>query len=456
MKILVTGGTGLLGTQLIEALLRKGHHVTLLTRQSSSKIGSSPCQIVNWPIQSEFEASAITSCEAVINLAGESIAGGRWTRERKERIRNSRTQFTTDLIDILRSSTQLHTFLSASAVGFYGDRKTELLTESSHSGEGFLAEVCRDWETAAQTLKRDGLRTILLRTGVVLARSGGILSEFEPLYKNHLGGKVGSGAQHMSWIHVEDWVRAVLFCLEEKKIFGPVNLVAPEPVTNASFSATYADLLRLPTQAPAPAIALRIALGEMSSLALDSQNVRPEKLLQNNFKFLFPYLREALENLYEYDEQGREVFEYYFSAIWLPKSIHEVFHFFSDAKNLEKITPPEMSFKVLKMSTAEIMQGSLIDYTLRVHGLSFNWRTKITRWEPPQAFTDEQLSGPYARWHHTHTFESLAGGTLMKDRVHYKLPFGGVGRLFGLALVKSDVAKIFKYRTKIINETFTK
>ncbi|MCB0351734.1 MAG: TIGR01777 family oxidoreductase [Bdellovibrionales bacterium] len=454
MKILVTGGTGFLGTPLIEELLRRGHQVLLVTRKSSAEIEPNPCQIMSWPPRSEANEKAILGCDAVINLAGESLASGRWNNAKKQRIRNSRIQLTTDLVDILRSSTKLHTFLSASAIGFYGDRKTEVLTESSHVGAGFLAEVCRDWEQAALALKRENLRTVLLRTGVVLGRNGGIIGELEPLFKMHVGGPVGYGEQHLSWIHIQDWVRAVLFCLENPSVTGAVNLVSPEPVTNASFSSVLSELMRKPMQLPAPAIALKLSLGEMSALALDSQNVRPEKLLQNNFKFLFSYLREALKDIYDYEAQNHEIYEYFESSAWLPRSPDEVFRFFSDARNLQKITPPEMGFVVEKMSTSEIVQGSLIDYKLKVHGIPIQWRTEIIQWAPPKAFVDNQLKGPYSRWHHTHTFEPLAGGTLMKDRVHYKLPLGCIGRLFGLALVKKDVRHIFSYREKIIREIF--
>jgi uncharacterized protein (TIGR01777 family) len=454
MRILITGGSGFLGSQLVEALLRQGHEIILLTRKSPTEFGPTPYTVVTWPTADKAHENLILNCDAVINLAGESLANGRWTSSKKQKIERSRIHFTHDLIDVLAGSTKLHTFLSASAIGFYGHRKTEVLDESSHVGEGYLAEVCKMWEDAALALKRENLRTVLLRTGVVLGRGNGFLQEMEGLYKNHLGGVVGSGDQVLSWIHVEDWVRAVQFCLEKKSISGPVNLVAPEPINNRSFATLYSELIGSKLQMPAPEIAVRLALGEKAAIALDSQNVRPKVLTENLFKFNFPYLDKALIDLYDYEKQGHHVYEYFQDSTWLPYDIKKVFNFFSDAQNLPKITPPEMNFEVVKMSTSEMGTNTLIDYTLKVRGLPMKWRTQILDWEPPRRFTDTQLKGPYSRWHHTHTFESLAGGTLMKDTVHYQLPLGFLGRAFGVSMVRKDVGKIFEYRAVKILELF--
>jgi ligand-binding SRPBCC domain-containing protein len=288
----------------------------------------------------------------------------------------------------------------------------------------------------------------------VLGRESGALSELEPLYKSWVGGPVGGGEQIMSWIHREDWIQATIFVLENSKVVGPVNLVAPEPVSNKSFSVLYAELFGQPVQIPAPGAALKLALGEMSALVLDGQNVRPQKLTEHGFSFRFPYLDKALLDLYEYEAQGQIVHEFYSTTQWVPATLDKVFAFFSDENNLERITPPLLNFHVQKKSTEKIMAGTLIDYTLKIHGLPAKWRTLIETWEPPNRFVDSQVSGPYARWHHTHSFEALAGGTLMTDRVHFRLPVGPLGRLFGLWLVKKDVNEIFRYRQKVIKELF--
>ncbi len=451
MKILISGGTGFLGSNLIEELLRQNHDVVLITRQSAEQIGPSPCRIVNWP-PNEIEREAILDCEAAINLAGESIAGPRWTPERKNKIRSSRIQFTRALIEILARSNKLKTFLSSSAIGFYGNRKSEVLTEESPHGEGFLAEICRDWEAEAERLSRFGARIVFLRTGIVLDRLNGVLGELEPLYRVGAGGASGSGEQFMSWIHIKDWVRAVIHTLNTPSLTGPVNLVAPEPVMNRSFSAVFGELFRLPVQIPAPTFALKLALGEQAALVLDSQNVRPTKLLESRFGFKFNILQDALVDLYDYEEQGHKVADLYRQSQWVSAPLDKVFSFFSNEKNLERLTPKTLEFNVLQKSTAEIQKGTLIDYKLKIHGVPVKWRTLIAEWQPPHRFIDTQIWGPYQLWHHTHTFESLAGGTLMKDKVHYSLPLGALGRAAGLWYVKKDVAHIFDFRRKTIRE----
>lgn len=303
IKILLTGGTGFLGSPLLKILIQNGHSVVLITRNVSLALNSQPFKVVLWPPKTPAEIQTIQDCEVVINLAGESLSKARWSNAQKVSIRNSRVEFTKQLLDILRGSIKLHTILSASAVGFYGDRKTEILTEASPVGRGFLAELCRDWEAPVKSFDRAAtvqaatsteLRKVLLRTGVVLHKSGGLLKTLEPIYRFWLGGPLGSGEQMMSWIHLEDWLRAVLFCLSEKQIIGPVNLVAPEPVSNRAFSYLYASQFKQPWQLPVPKLALNMILGEMASLALESQNARPEKLQILNFKFKFEHLRDSL------------------------------------------------------------------------------------------------------------------------------------------------------------------
>ncbi|OFZ18896.1 MAG: TIGR01777 family protein [Bdellovibrionales bacterium RBG_16_40_8] len=453
MKIIVTGGTGFLGSRLIEALLKNNHNVVLITRQSPAQLGPSPCRAIRWPLQSKLEEEVLKDCEVVINLAGESIANGRWSSARKLGIRRSRIQLTNEIVDIMRSSTKLHTFISASAIGFYGHRKSELLTESSHAGYGFLANVCRDWESAALSLKRENLRTILLRTGIVLGRGGGFLEKIEPIYKMWAGGPIGAGDQFMSWIHINDWVRAVIFCLDNKNIVGPVNLVATEPVTNRSFSSLYAKLFRQPLQITTPKFAIKLALGEMAALALDSQNVRPEKLHQHGFKFNFPYLREALEDIYDYAEQKYRVHEFYSASVWVPEIIDKVFTFFAAVENLERMSPPQMNFRVVSKSTTQMAKGTLVDYKLKTHGVSLKWRSRIMRWEPPHLFSDTQDIGPFKYWHHTHEFITQGRGTLIKDKLHYRLPLRVFGRL-GLPLIKKDIKNIFNYRKRVLQKMF--
>jgi uncharacterized protein len=454
MKILVTGATGFLGPYLVEELLRLGHQITIITRQSAGEFGPTPYRLVHWPLDSADRESLLEN-EVVINLAGESVAGQRWSAERKEELRYSRMHFTRTLVDIFAASPKLKTFISSSAIGYYGDRKSEILTEESPHGEGFLAELCRDWEAEASRLKQFGPRIAFLRTGIVLDRKNGVLGELEPLARIGAAGVVGSGEQFMSWIHVDDWVRAVIHVLNNPVLKGAINLVAPEPVTNRSFSAVYGELFGLPVQMPAPAFALKLAFGEQAQLMLSSQNVRPEKLMASHFGFKFSILRDALLNLYGFTAESREkkIYDLYRQTQWVNAPVEQVFKFFSNEKNLERLTPENLHFHVLKKSTEQMMAGTLIDYDLKIHGVPVSWRTKIDEWQPPHRFVDTQLWGPYSLWRHTHTFESLAGGTLMKDSVQYSLPGGGLGRAAGLWYVKRDVEKIFSFRRQKINES---
>jgi len=293
--IVIAGGTGFLGTALLDALRMDGHSVIVLTRTAkrSHEVAWSPGDpAAAW-------TSVLEDAGALINLAGVSIAGGRWTAARKAAIRESRTQATRALVQAIRSARRPPSvFLSASAVGFYGMRGDEPATETTVAGSDFLADVCRDWEAAARHASPTS-RVVLLRTGVVLAREGGALPQLALPFKLFAGGPVGSGRQFMSWIHLADWVAMVLWALRTPGIAGPLNLTAPEPVTNAEFSRTLGRALGRPSWLHAPAFALRLALGEMAdALVLGGQRVLPEVARQHGFAFRYPTLEAALRAIY--------------------------------------------------------------------------------------------------------------------------------------------------------------
>lgn len=293
--IVIAGGTGFLGSALRDALRKDGHSVIVLTRTArhSHEVAWSPADPgAAW-------TSALDGASAVINLAGVSIAGGRWTAARKAGIRGSRTQATSALVHAIRSArTPPSVFLSASAVGFYGVRGDEPATETTAAGSDFLAEVCRDWEAAARHAS-PASRVVLLRTGMVLARKGGALPQLALPFKLFAGGPAGSGRQFMSWVHLADWVTMVLWALRTPAIAGALNITAPEPVTNAEFSRTLGRALGRPSWLHAPAFALRLALGEMAdALVLGGQRVLPEVARQHGFVFSYPTLEPALRAIY--------------------------------------------------------------------------------------------------------------------------------------------------------------
>ena len=239
----------------------------------------------------------LNGIRAAVHLAGESLADARWTAEKKQKIRDSRVRGTRSMVELLsRLERRPEVLICASAVGYYGNRGGEILTEASTSGEGFLPEVCREWEQAAAAARDLGIRVVNLRLGVVLARNGGALAKMLPLFRLGAGGKLGDGQQWMSWISLDDVVRMIEFCMNDCSIPGPVNAVAPQPVRNAEFTRILADHLHRPALIPAPAFALRLAFGEMADAALlSSTRAVPEKLRRAGFIFNQPTLPEALQ-----------------------------------------------------------------------------------------------------------------------------------------------------------------
>jgi uncharacterized protein (TIGR01777 family) len=296
MQILVTGSTGLVGSTLIPALTAEGHRVNCLVR-SKSKLG---IRDTYWdPTAGELYSPPLEGLDAVIHLAGENIAGGRWTAARKARIRDSRIQGTRLLSGSLAQLARPpKVFVSASAVGYYGDRADEVLTEQSPPGSNFLAGVCREWESATEPAAQHGIRVVILRLGVVLTPTGGALAKMLTPFRMGVGGIIGSGKQYMSWIAIDDLVRIIIYMLKTDSLNGPTNAVAPNPVTNAEFTKTLGRVLRRPTVLPMPAFAARLALGEMADeLLLASARVVPSKLLASGFVFRHPDLESALTDL---------------------------------------------------------------------------------------------------------------------------------------------------------------
>jgi uncharacterized protein len=296
MQILVTGSTGLVGSTLIPALTAEGHRVSCLVRLKS-KLG---IRDTYWdPTAGELYSSPLEGLDAVIHLAGENIAGGRWTAARKARIRDSRIQGTRLLSGSLAQLARPpKVFVSASAVGYYGDRADEVLTEQSSPGSNFLAGVCREWESATEPAAQHSIRVVILRLGVVLTPTGGALAKMLTPFRMGVGGIIGSGKQYMSWIAIDDLVRIIIHTLKTDSLNGPINAVAPNPVTNAAFTKTLGRVLRRPTVLPMPAFAARLALGEMADeLLLASARVVPSKLLASGFVFRHPDLESALTDL---------------------------------------------------------------------------------------------------------------------------------------------------------------
>jgi len=295
MRVLMTGSSGLIGTALRSCLGRGGHDVRRLLRTASASTDAT-----SWnPADGTFAPGAFDGIEAVIHLAGESIAGGRWTAARKTRIRESRVTGTRQLCETLaRLDTPPRTLVAASAIGFYGDRGNEILDESASVGSGFLPEVCQAWEDAVEPARDRGLRVVHLRTGIVLSPHGGALAQMLWPFKLGLGGVLGGGDQYMSWVAIDDMLGIVEHALTDESMTGPVNAVAPQAVSNREFTKTLGAVLGRPTFLPAPAFALRVVLGEMAdALLLGSARVDPAALLTTGFEWRYPNLDGALRHV---------------------------------------------------------------------------------------------------------------------------------------------------------------
>jgi uncharacterized protein (TIGR01777 family) len=300
MKIFITGGTGFVGTTLTQKLTQEGHEVTLLTR--SIKSHPAALQGVSYvegdPTQKGPWQEKVADQDVAINLAGASIFR-RWSDSAKKLIRESRIQTTQNLVEALsaRQGKEVK-LLSTSAVGYYGFHEDEVLDEGRPSGEGFLADLSKEWEFAAVKAEEFGARVILLRFGIVLGRRGGALQQMIPAFKWWMGSPLGSGNQWFSWIHEQDLVDIFLYLIKEKKISGAVNCTAPNPVTNRELTHVLGEVLGKPTFMPAvPGFVMSLILGEFGSVLLKGQRVVPKKLLDAGFRFAFPELRSALKDL---------------------------------------------------------------------------------------------------------------------------------------------------------------
>lgn len=453
MKILITGATGLVGKELGKVLVEKGHELVVVSRNKKKAIKEIPfaCLVIEGDLVHQA-VSLPEDIQGVFHLMGENVSAHRWNEDVKKEILKSRVLSTENLIKSFKTAPEF--FISASAIGYYGNKPQETLTEQSSSDESFLSQVCQQWESSVFSINQKFSQTLTscLRLGVVLSQNGGALEKMLFPFKMGLGGALGDGSQFMSWIHIQDLVRLFCYILENKST-GVFNAVAPESVTNLNFSKNLATILERPLGPAIPKKIIEWMFGEMAVVILADQNVSSEKVQKLGFHFQFGNLETALKDILSLQKKTDELL---ISEQFVPLKKEELFPFFAEAKNLEVITPDTLNFKIKKLSTEKIEQGTLIDYILKIHGVPVLWKTLIEEWNPSHKFVDRQLQGPYSLWHHTHEFLDVPGGTLMRDQVHFRLPMGYLGWLGGRAWVKSDVQKIFSYRREKIYELFVK
>lgn len=299
MRVIITGGTGLIGRALTQDLIEDGHEVIVLTRNPAKADLPVDAIAEQWDGRStEGWSHWVDGANAIVNLAGAGLADSRWTTARKALIRNSRLDAGRAVVQaVQKAERKPEVVLQSSAVGYYGPRDNNVITEDAVPGVDFSAKVCVDWEASTASVESLGVRRVILRTGVVLSTKGGALPKMMLPFKFFIGGPIGSGKQWLSWIHLADEVAAIRFLIENKAAAGRFNLTAPQPVTNADFGQAIGKVMGRPAVMPTPAFALKLAFGEMSTVLLTGQRVVPERLQKLGFTFQFSEVEEALKDL---------------------------------------------------------------------------------------------------------------------------------------------------------------
>ena len=473
MNILITGATGFIGRSTVAYLQGNHHTITAYTRdvEKAKGILGHDVKLLQYGASSDEMESHISSSDIIINLAGTPIANARWSRKKKLSLWDSRVNTTKFIADqIKKSSNPPRVFISASAIGYYGDRGDSNLPESTGQGDGFLAGLCDAWEKAALTASSPSTRVCVLRLGVVLGREGGILSRLSPIFQCGLGLYPGNGAQFMSWIHIWDVVRIIKFCMEDDNIQGPINCVSPEQVTAKGFTKEMNRVTKCKTTSSIPRPLLTLLLGEAATVLTASQKVEPTKLMSSGFTFKHVDLAAALSAEYNTSEVSIRKYRVNDSLFRNPPAyvmksgqyqiqtkqtlnanIDEVFAFFGSPLNLGLTTPPWMNFKIVDMPKT-IKEGDEITYKIRALIFDFKWVAKIASWQPQNGlFIDRQKKGPYNMWwHEHHVADYKTTYSTMTDFVIYRMPFGFLGKIAHFLMVKHILTRIFKYRLWIM------
>jgi uncharacterized protein len=478
MRVFITGATGFTGRALTLRLLGGGHQVSALVRNEVSAQNQLGPEVRLLPANAgpgELRET-LGGCEAIINLAGEPILGGRWNLRRRRTITESRLATTARIVAAINeASPRPRVLISASAVGYYGDRGNELVDETSPPGRDFIADLCSDWEAQAQQAEASGARVFIPRLGIVLGPEGGALRQMLTPFQFYAGGPIGSGRQFMPWIHLYDLVELLATALKDERYRGAVIAAAPNPIRNRDFARALGKTLGRPSLLPVPAVVLHVLLGEAATVLLGGQRVIPRVLEGLGFRWRFNDLIAALRDILV--ENGPEITvlspalprpllfpeSHYLQqrpASYLLRhttavkaSLAEVFAFFAQPWNLGVMTPSAMRFRIVG-EPPPMSRGLQIDYSLQVAGLPLRWRTRIEEWRPNELFIDSQERGPYQSWWHEHHFRVAGAETVVEDRLYYAPPLGAAGRGLNSLFVGPELSRIFRFRAHAMRFRF--
>ncbi|MFL2756367.1 MAG: TIGR01777 family oxidoreductase [Dehalococcoidia bacterium] len=464
MNILVFGGTGFIGRPVIARLQGRGHNVRCLSRDTAraKDLLGEGVDLLDFDLSDLELIKEIELADVIINLAGEQLAGVRWSESKKKKFHESREGINKLIVNAISNcKTPPSLFISASAVGVYGDRGNELLTEDSLPNSDYLSQLCLDWEDAAIEAEKHGVRVCTLRLGVVLGREGGVLKQVMPTFELGVGTYLGDRDQKVPWVHIFDVVRVVEFCIDTD-IEGPVNVVAPKASTSINFAKILKNITKAKILIHIPYIALRIVFASGAKVLTNSQNAVPEKLLNNNFEFKYSLLEEAIKDevapgsiqiskTSRFIEVLKSKGQYQLkTSVTLNSSAEETFSFFGSPLNLGLSTPDWLGFRIIDIPD-EIMEESKIVYKIKLGLVYMKWCTVIAKWHPSDIFVDFQAKGPYSLWWHEHSIKPLSQeSSVMEDCVTYKVPFGIFGRIAHYLFIKKILNRIFNYRRFIM------
>lgn len=446
MKIIITGGSGLIGQALTKELIHGGHEVYILNRNPDQTIRQLPdATAVYWDGKTQGDwVNYVNGADAIINLAGESIAGKnllnmRWTSKRKIQIRESRVNAGKVLVEAIRTVEDKPALLiQSSAVGIYGPLADQIVDENYPIANDYLAKVCVDWEKSTKEVESMGVRRVILRTGLVFSKDGGIFSLLKLPFSLFVGGTLGSGLQYLSWIHIDDVVEGVKFLIEDQKAVGIFNFSAPIPVSNKEFAKKMGKAMQRPSLIPLPSFVMKLALGEVSTLALDGQRVVPSHLLERGYQFKYKNLEDALVDLLQPTHRYQHSF--------LVKATKEkVAAFHQNTQVLKHLTPFPITVQFKQVEP--VGEGTRTIFSLWFGPIPVKWEAVHHDFNPPDGFSDTQAEGPFDSWHHRHIFKAM-------DENH-TMVIDDINAVFGKGLFAGIMSRfiwvtlpiLFAYRT---------